>query len=319
MTWENIASLLCEKSRVNLKLEKGFDFRKEPNMDEWRLICKKRCIIGESPIWNYKENIMYFTNGFGNEICMLDIYTGELKVRPVDGGVAAIAFDRDNRLIVSRYDGVYYLKSDNTMEPLYDTAKYHISYANDMKVGPDGRIYVGTQSGKRCGVSDKVDGKLYSIDASGRVRVLLDGLILSNGLDWSMDEKRFYHTDSDTHIIKEYDFDKESGDIDFTGRQVRVDGVDGFTIDREERILAACWGKGHIAVIDTKSMEIISHIETPAEIPASCGFVGKDMNSLAVVTASYHADIEKDPYAGFTLIYKAGMFGRKPYLFENWR
>ena len=89
------------------------------------------------------------------------------------------------------------------MEALYDTSKYNILYANDMKVGPDGRIYVGTQSSKRYGVSDKIDGKLYSIDSSGEVRVLLDGLILSNGLEWSMDEKRFYHTDSDTHMIKE--------------------------------------------------------------------------------------------------------------------
>ena len=282
-----------------------------------KLISNKRCIIGEAPIWNDKENVMYFTNGFGNEICMLDIYTGELKVRPVDGGVAAIAFDKDNRLIVSRYDGVYYLKNDNTMESLYDTAKYHISYANDMKVGPDGRIYVGTQSGKRCGVSDKVDGKLYSIDSSGRVRVLLDGLILSNGLDWSMDEKRFYHTDSDTHIIKEYDFDKESGDIAFTGRQVRVDGVDGFTIDRADYILAACWGKGHIAVIDTKTMENTGYITTLAEIPASCGFVGKDLEYLAVVTASYGADLAKNPNAGFTYLYKRSERGRKPYLFGN--
>ena len=281
-------------------------------------ICNKKCIIGESPIWNDNEKLMYFTNGFGDEICILDIYTGELKVRPVDGGVAAMAFDKDNRLIVSRQDGVYYLKNDNNMESLYDTSRYHISFANDMKVGPDGRIYVGTQSGKRRGVSDKVDGKLYSIDALGKVHILLDGLILSNGLEWSMDEKRFYHTDSDTHIIKEYDFDKGAGNIAFTGRQVKVDGVDGFTIDCEDHILAACWGKGHIAVIDTGNMEITGYIPTPAKIPASCGFVGRDLEYLAVVTASYHADLEKDPNAGFVYLHKHSLKGRMPYRFENY-
>lgn len=282
-----------------------------------KLVCRKRCIIGEAPIWNVKENLMYFTNGFGNEICMLNIYTGELKVRQVDGGAAAMAFDKENRLIISRADGVFYLKDDNSMEPLYDSSRYSILYANDMKVGPDGRIYVGTQSGKRCGASDKVDGKLYSIDASGEVRVLLDRLILSNGLEWSMDEKRFYHTDSDTHTIKEYNFDKVTGDISFTGRQVRVEGVDGFTIDCEDRILAACWGKAHLAVIDTQSMELIRYIPTPANIPASCGFVGRDMEYLAVVTASYQADVTKDTNAGFTYLHKYHIGGRKPYLFGN--
>jgi len=279
------------------------------------IISKKRCIIGEGPVWNDKEKLLYFTNGFGNEICTLNIYTGELIVRPVDGGVAAMAFDKDNRLIVSRYDGVFYLNDDSTMEALYDTSKYNILYANDMKVGPDGRIYVGTQSSKRYGVSDKIDGKLYSIDSSGEVRVLLDGLILSNGLEWSMDEKRFYHTDSDTHMIKEYSFDKELGDIAFTGRQVRVDGVDGFTMDREDHILAACWGKGHIAVIDTKSMKIQEYVNVPTGIPASCGFAGESMEYLAIVTASYNVNLDNDPNAGFVYLYKHRIGGRKPYLF----
>ena len=279
------------------------------------IISKKRCIIGEGPVWNDKEKLLYFTNGFGNEICTLNIYTGELIVRPVDGGVAAMAFDKDNRIIVSKYDGVFYLNDDSTMEALYDTSKYNILYANDMKVGPDGRIYVGTQSSKRYGVSDKIDGKLYSIDSSGEVRVLLDGLLLSNGLEWSMDEKRFYHTDSDTHMIKEYRFDKELGDITFTGRHVRVDGVDGFTMDREDHILAACWGKGHIALIDTKSMGITGYIDIPAKIPASCGFVGEGMEYLAVVTANYGKDINTDVNAGFTFICETGLCGRKPYLF----
>ena len=278
-----------------------------------KLICDKRCIIGEGPIWNDKEKVMYYTNGMGNEIRTLNIETGELKVRPI--GAAAIAFDQNNRVILSRADGVFFLHDDDTLESLYDTSVNQISYANDMKVGPDGRIYVGTQSGKRYGVSNNVDGKLYSIDASGTVRILLDGLILSNGMDWSMDEKKFYHTDSDTNIIKEYDFDKESGDIAFTGRQVTVEGVDGFTVDRNDNILAACWGRGHIAVIDTVSMEIANYIPTPAKIPASCGFVGKNLEYLAVVTASFGTDLKTDPYAGYTFWQKYEPRGRKPFLF----
>ena len=120
-----------------------------------KVICDKRCLIGEGPIWNEWENVMYFTNAYGNEICILDIYTGELKVRPIDGGVSAMAFDKKGRLIVSMSDGVYYLNDDNTREALYDSLKYCILRGNDMKVGPDGRLYVGTQSGKRCGVSDQ--------------------------------------------------------------------------------------------------------------------------------------------------------------------
>ena len=284
------------------------------------IISDKRCIIGEGPIWNEFEKKLYYTNGFGNEICTLDVYTGNLEVRPVKVGVAAFAFTKDNRLIVSRADdGVFILNKDDTTTPLYDTSKINIKLANDMKVGPDERIYVGTQSGKRAGVSDEVDGKLYSIDKNGEVRVLLDNLILSNGLDWSMDEKYFYHTDSDTNTIKEYSFNKVSGDIEFTGRDVEVIGVDGFTIDSDNNILAACWEQSHIAVIDTKTFKIKSYIEVPAIAPASCGYAGENLELLAIVTASFKLNINQDPNAGFTFIHKMNNYGRKPYLFEYGR
>ena len=280
-----------------------------------QIISEKRCIIGEGPVWNEKENRLYYTNGMGNEICILDVYTGKLEVRPVKVGVAAIAFDNQNRLIVSRPDGVFVLNDDDTVEELYDASKHSILHANDMKVGPDGRLYVGTQSGRRLGISDKTDGRLYCIDKYGGVRILMDNLGLSNGLEWSFDEKKFYHTDSDTHTIKEYDFDAGTGDISYTGRQVLLYGADGFTADKNNNLLVACWGKGYIAIVDTLSMSGVEYISVPANIPASCAFCGNKMELLVVVTASYNANLTEDKYAGFTFAKKMNTGGRKPYIF----
>ncbi len=280
-----------------------------------KIITKKRCIIGEGPIWNKTERKLYFTNGLGGEICIYDIYTDELIVRKLDVGVAAMAFTSDNKLIVSRADGVFILNDDDTTEKLYDTDKFEIRFGNDMKVGPDGRIYVGTQSGKRKGVSDKTDGKLYSIDKDGNVKVLLDNLSLSNGLEWSTDEKRLYHTDSDLNIIREYEFDKKNGEISYTGRSIELLGVDGFTIDENDHLYCTSWGQGFVAIIDTKTMAIKDYIHLPADIPASCAFCGDNMNILAVTTASYHADIASDKNAGYTLLTDTKTKGRNPYIF----
>lgn len=280
-----------------------------------KLISNKRCIIGEGPVWNEKERLVYFTNAYGNEICMLDIATGRLTVRPVAVGCAAFAFDKAYNLIVSRPDGVFILHEDETVTPLYDTEKIHIRFGNDMKVGPDGRIYVGTLSGKKKGVSDEEDGKLYSIDAHGRVRVLLDGMNVPNGLEWSMDGTKFYFTDNSTKIIKEYDFDKTTGDIAFTGRSVQVPGVDGFTIDQKDRIIATGWGFGCVHVIDTHTMSITEEIPVPCRAPASCGFAGENMEYLVIVSASKNADLTKDTEAGFTYLYQPETGGRKPFLF----
>ena len=62
-------------------------------------------------------------------------------------------------------------------------------------------------------------------------------------------------------------------------------------------------------------MQVKEYIEVPAKIPASCGFAGDDMDMLAVVTASYTADLNEDKNAGFTFVKKMNVNGRKPYLF----
>ena len=136
-------------------------------------------------------------------------------------------------------------------------------------------------------------------------------------MEWSIDEKKFYHTDSDTGIIKEYDFDKKTGKISYTGREIYVCGVDGFTIGLDGNLYVACWGRGHIAVIDTQTLQIKEYIDVPCKTTASCGFCGKDMDVLAITTASYHADISNDKNAGFTILLKMQTKGRVPYIFAK--
>ncbi len=275
------------------------------------ILSSRHCIIGEGPIWNCFDKKLYQVNALGNEILIMDIYKKEVSVRKLPFIVAAIAFGKKGEMLVSCQDGAYILNSDNSRTPLCKLIKY----GNDAKVGPDGRFYIGTQSSKRVGVSDIIDGKLYSIDAKGNVKILLDNLRLSNGMEWSIDEKYFYHTDSDTGIIKEYHFDKQNGSIEFSGREVSVPGVDGFTIGQNGFLYVACWGKGHIAVVDTADMQIKEYISVSANIPASCCFAGKNMEKLAVVTASLNSDLKNDKNAGFTFISEINTSGRKPFLF----
>ncbi len=278
-------------------------------------ISDDRCIIGEGPIWNEKDNLLYFVNPRDTEIRTIDLKTNELKKHKCPIKVSAIAFDEDYNLIVSTPKGVFRLIDYSRLENIYDTNKYRLENCNDMKVGPDGRIYVGTQSSARLGISADINGKLYSIDKNGEVNILLDNLKLSNGLDWSMDGKKFYHTDSDTGIIKEYYFENNCEELKYTERFVEVAGVDGYTIDKNNLLYVGCWGQGHIAVIDTSSMKITDYITTPAKIPTSCAFVGEDMKHLAVVTANYDCDLKRDKYAGYTFIHKHDIGGRTPFLF----
>ncbi len=88
-----------------------------------KCVCDKRCIIGEGPIWNEKEQLLYFVNPFDEQICKLDIYSGKLYI--IEGiRAAAIALDTDNRVIISEHKGIFSLNADGSCESLYD-AKTH--------------------------------------------------------------------------------------------------------------------------------------------------------------------------------------------------
>ena len=139
--------------------------------------------------------------------------------------------------------------------------------------------------------------------------------MLPNGLDWSMDEKKFYHADSGTATIKEYFFDKKTGEITFSGRQVCVEGVDGLTIGRDECLYVSCAWKKYLAVIDGDTFTVKRYIPLSDSFPMSCGFCGKDMDILAVTTASDTADITLDKNAGFTHLMRMAVKGRAPYRF----
>ena len=281
-----------------------------------KLVSSARCMTGEGPIWNPFEQKLYHVNALDkNEIHILDVATGECQIRQLPFGVAAIGFSKEGRMLISCEDGAFYLNADNTREALYDVSKYEILYGNDAKVGPDGRFYIGTISKKRKRMGNEVDGRLYSIDKYGEVKVLLDGLLLSNGMEWSMDEKRFYHTDSDTRIIKEYTFNKENGTIDFTGRFVEIPGVDGFTVGQNDMLYVACWGYSRIAIVDTTDFAVKDYVEVPAKNPASCGFAGRDLEQLIVVTSMLGSDLQEDCNAGYTYGCKLETKGRAPFLF----
>ena len=280
-----------------------------------KLLTQKRCTIGEGPIWNEREGLLYFVNGIENEICTYDPERDILKAYPQEIGVAAIAFSKDGRMLITRRDGALFLDlSTGKTSPMYDES-IQIKYANDAKVGPDGCFYVGTQSEFRLGISDKIDGKLYRITPEGEVTILLDGLILANGMDWSPDERFFYLADTGAKKVREYEFEKQTGDVTLTGREVHVSGADGLTVDQDGTIFVASWGKSCIVSIDPEAMQIKETIPLSTKAPASCAFFGKEMNQLVITTATLGIDTDTDRNAGYLMIKTMHTQGRLPYLF----
>ncbi|XP_036037893.1 regucalcin-like, partial [Onychomys torridus] len=96
---------------------------------------------------------------------------------------------------------------------------------NDGKVDPAGRFMIGTMPEPLApGVWEPAQGALYSLHGDHAVRKLADRLGISNGLDWSPDQRMFYHVDSLDYAVYVYDYDVQADHrTGPTGRGYRVD------------------------------------------------------------------------------------------------
>ena len=163
---------------------------------------------------------------------------------------------------VPAVDGTLVLATDEGFARIDDAGEYSLLAAvsedvddwflNDAKCDALGRLWAGTVGVNEAGLAAEGAGALYSLELDGRVRRVLDGVSLSNGMDWSPDGETFYYVDSRSGGIDAFAFDLSSGALRDRRRVVElgfppeVGFVDGLCVDTDGGIWAAVWGFGEV-------------------------------------------------------------------------
>ena len=155
--------------------------------------------------------------------------------------------------------------------------------SNDGACDAAGRFWIGTMA------LDLTPGAgaLYCYD--GKLRRVLDGVTLSNGLGWTRDDTQMYYIDSTEQRVDVFDFELASGQLDKRRPFVsidRSDGIpDGLTVDHEGGVWVALYGGSCVRRYDERG-RLDAVVEVPAENVTSCCFGGDDGRSLFVTTAA---------------------------------
>jgi sugar lactone lactonase YvrE len=139
--------------------------------------------------------------------------------------------------------------------------------------------------------------------------------MISNGIDWSPDDRTMYYVDSSTGGVDAFDFDPAAGAISNRRRFVSIsedEGVpDGITIDGEGGLWVALWGGGAVHRYDpdgTKSLVL----SVPALLVTNCTFGGPDLSDLYITSATVgvpEADLLAHPRSGAVFRYQPGVRG----------
>lgn len=181
---------------------------------------------------------------------------------------------------------------------------------NDGACDRHGRFWTGTMART---LTDKV-GHLFRIDPDLSVHRMLDGIILSNGIAWSPDQRTMYHCDSGARVVRAYEFDADAGTV--ANPTVFLDlarhGLpDGCTVDAEGHLWVALVEAGTLLRF-APSGAIVASVRLPVSRPTSVAFGGGDLRTLFVTTMRdglSAASQAAEPAAGHLLTLRPGVAG----------
>jgi sugar lactone lactonase YvrE len=282
-------------------------------MAEVTLVQAANALLGEGPSWHANGAALYWVDVLRPAVLRHEPARGQTGLWPLSGTVGCAVPRASGGLLLASDDSFLFLDTDTGMVKVAAVAERDRPFNrfNDGKVDRHGRFWAGTIDRQTA----KPTGSLYRLDADLLVTRMETGLICSNGLGWSPDDKIMYFTDSMVRTIWQYDFDAASGTID--NRRVFAkladdDGVpDGLTVDAEGFVWSAVWDGWRI-VRYAPDGSINREIIMPVQRPSSCMFGGPGLRTLYVTSACADlsaSDLLSGPLAGALFAIEPGVAG----------
>jgi len=197
--------------------------------------------------------------------------------------------------------------------PPYDPST---SRFNDGRCDAAGRLWAGTLYDPR----SQPMGSLYCVER-GAIRDLHHPVTVSNGIAFSGDYRRLYHSDTTAHRISVYDFDLATGNVS-NGRifkQFSTDKSnnyggrpDGAAVDSEDAYWCAMYEGGRILRL-SPSGDILRDIQLPVRCPTMVAFGGPDLRTLYITTVRHKRpdeELQQMPLSGCILAMQVDVPGR---------
>lgn len=241
----------------------------------------------EGPVWDSAHGL-YFSDVINGGVYLLDRAGAISLAVPKRRGIGGMALHDSGGLIVGGRDIAHVSLADGgtkTLLPL-DAIPGATGF-NDLTTDSVGRIYVGSLAFKVFGGEPPKPGHLHVIDVDGSMRTVSDGILLTNGLGFSPDGKRLYHSDARAGIVRVYDVAADGGVGPWRQFASMGDGgvPDGLKVASDGSVWVADAHGGRVAVFGADGAHR-RDLEVPLPMVTSVCFGGDDLRDLYIVTGS---------------------------------
>lgn len=278
--------------------------------------------LGESPVWDRRQDRLYWIDIDGRRVHRTDPSTGADEVRELDGRPGSIALTADpDRLLVSIEHAVADLQwSTGELDHRIEIEPAGTpSRMNDGRTDPAGRFWVGSmdQSSDRAGNA----GFLHRVDADRSFQTMETGVGVANGLAFSPDGSVMYWADTRRLTVWAYDYDTDTGArrngrvfLDFTDLPGKPDGA---CVDETGCYWVACV-YGWSVLRATPDGEVDRIIELPVEKPSMPAFGGAALDTMFLTSINSGGSAPAQPgqpLAGSVLALDPGVRGVSEPLF----
>ncbi|XP_063161099.1 regucalcin [Candoia aspera] len=271
-------------------------------------VVQEKCKIGESPVWEEKENSLLFVDITGKKVYRWNSLTKEVQSVSVDAPVSTVSLHKSGDYIITlgtQFAALDWKKKSITTIIHVDKDKTNNRF-NDGKVDPAGRLFAGTMAEEiRPAVLERHQGSLYTLFPNHSVMKHFDKVDISNGLDWSLDHRTFFYIDSLSYHVDAFDYDLQTGKLSNRRNIYKLEKEesipDGMCIDTEGKLWVACYDGGRVIRIDPETGKRIQTVKLPVDKTTSCSFGGYDYSELYVSSACQGMDessLLQQPQAG---------------------
>jgi len=250
---------------------------------------------GEGPVWSARWGELRWVDMLAGDVLSLGT-DGSIRRTRVGSIAAALRPRQRGGAVIAIERGFALQSADGRLTRLPELWSDPNIRMNEGGCDPEGRFYSGSMA------YDQTPGAatLYRLDPDGTTSIMLEGVTVSNGIEWSPDGSRVYYADTHTYRVDVFDYDMVHGFIDrrpfvdFTADGLRPDGL---TVDADGGVWVALANGGAVRRYD-RAGRLDEVIEVPARKVTACTIGGPEMDTLFITTSREGLDPGEDPLAG---------------------
>lgn len=271
-----------------------------------------RLELGEGPVWDAVAGVLWWVDSEAGAVYRGQLAGDRITVRDRrDFGekVGSVAPAADGGFLVAGERQVHVVDPDGHVVDRVRVIPEDVqSRLNDSTCDPRGRFLVG---------SIRLDGRsqqerLVSIDGDRSVRVVADGVTVSNGIGFSPGGETMYYVDSRPGEVLAFDYDLDTGSA--RGRRVILESAgtpDGLAVDVDGNLWVAFFGEGTVRCL-TPGGDVVHVIDVPVPHATCPEFAGEDLDVLVITTALLkmtEGERAASPDSGAIFVVDAGVRG----------